>query len=860
MPPADSISPVSFVDELNQSYLDYAMSVIVGRALPDVRDGLKPVHRRVLFAMNELRNFHNRPYVKSARVVGEVIGKYHPHGDTAAYDTIVRMAQDFSMRLTLVDGQGNFGSVDGDAPAAQRYTEVRMTRFASTLLEDLDKDAVEFTPNYDDTLQIPKVLPARAPNLLINGSAGIAVGMATNIPPHNPSEVIAACLVLLDNPKAQVNELMEHIQGPDFPTGAIINGRAGILQAYSTGRGSIRIRSKADIETDDSGRETIVVSEIPYQVNKAAMIGKIAGLVKEKKITGIAEIRDESNKDGLRVVIEIKRNESAEIVLNNLYTQTQLEKSYGINMVALVEDRPRQLNLKAMLECFLSHRKRVVIRRTQYLLASAKARGHLLEGQLVALSNIDRVVELIKQSQDTAIARAALMEVGWQSDGIEQLLERIGQNLCRPDDLPAQYGYREGLYYLSERQAQSILELRLQRLTGLEQDKVMAEYDEVTEAIATYQAILSDAKKMTQVIREELSAVAESYASPRLTSIIESQRDITHEDLIDPEDRLVTVSRKGYAKAMPIDDYDAIGRGGRGRSVAVIQDDDFIVQMLVANTHDTTLWFSNIGKVHWLKVYRIPVQSRQARGRPLVNFLQLEEGEEITTFLPMADEPEEDRFIFMATASGRVKKTSLAKFARQRGSGLIALRLEEGNTLIDVAITDGTRDILLISSAGKAVRFHESEVREMGRTAAGVRGMRLGEGERVVGMIVVNPEQQILLASENGYGKRLSPDSLGVKHRNGKGMIVMRTNERNGAVVAAVQLEESDQMVLVSDRGQMLRTSVAEVSLQGRRTQGVKLMNLLEGESLVTLQPLIDQEKAVEELDAGNGKSDSPIV
>ena len=858
MQKSDRIRSVKIEDELNRSYLDYAMSVIVGRALPDVRDGLKPVHRRALFAMNELRNTYNRPYIKSARVVGEVIGKYHPHGDTAVYDTIVRMAQEFSMRVPLVDGQGNFGSVDGDQPAAQRYTEVKMTRFAAALLEDLDKDTVGFVPNYDDTLEMPEVLPSRAPNLLINGSAGIAVGMATNIPPHNPSEVIAACLALLERPELSVDDLMEHIQGPDFPTGASINGRAGILIGYRTGRSSILIRSKAEIIADDKGKETIIVHEIPYQVNKAEMIAKIAVLVKEKKLVGITEIRDESNKDGIRIVIEVRRSDSAEIILNNLYSKTQLQKSYGINMLALVKGRPQQLNLKEVLACFLQHRREVVIRRTRYLLRQARARGHVLEGQLVALTNIDQIVKLIKNSPDTQEARAQLMVVGWRSSSINALLARTDPNICRPDGLLQQFGYRDGVYYLSEQQAQSILELRLHRLTGLEQDKILSEYNELVETIAAYQLILSDSNRTTEVIRDELLEVAENYAEGRRTDIMESQQDIDYEDLIDPEDRVVMVSRKGYTKARPIDDYETIGRGGRGRSLAVIHDDDFVQQTLVANTHDTILCFSNAGKVYWLKVYQIPIQGRQSRGRPLVNLLKLDEGEQITAFLPLGKH-DENKFIFMSTAFGTVKKTPLEQFMRQRSSGLIALNLDEGNTLVNAAITGGDKDILMISSAGKAVRFHESDVRAVGRTARGVRGMNIAKGDRIISMIVIDPEQELLIASEKGYGKRLAWSEFRTKGRGTKGTIVMRTNARNGALMAAVQvaLKQDQEVALMSDQGRLLRTTVARITQQSRLTQGVRLMKLPAGEKLVSVHTISNQElnekdvNAVEDADIG---------
>lgn len=842
MQESGSVQPINIEDELSRSYLDYAMSVIVGRALPDVRDGLKPVHRRTLFAMNELNNFFNRSYIKSARVVGEVIGKYHPHGDSAVYDTIVRMAQDFAMRVPLVDGQGNFGSVDGDPPAAQRYTEVRMTKFAGAMLEDLDKETVSFVANYDDTLQMPEVLPAGAPNLLINGSAGIAVGMATNIPPHNAVEVVAACLALLDDPDLSVDDLMEHIQGPDFPTGAIINGRAGIVHAYRTGRGSILVRSRAEIVTDKRGREAIVIREIPYQVNKAEMIEKIAGLVKEKKLEGISEIRDESDREGLRVVIEVRRADSAEVVLNNLYAKSQLQKSYGMNLLALVGGRPQRLNLKQILEYFLLHRKEVVTRRTRYLLRQAQARGHVLEGQVVALSNIDQVVDLIKKSVDSPAAKAALMARAWVSENITALLDRVDQTACRPEGLPARFGYRDGAYYLSEQQAQSILELRLNRLTGLEQDKLLSEYNGIIEAITDYREILSDAGRMVKVMREELQEVSDTYADERRTEIIESQLDFDDEDLIDSEDRVVMISHKGYAKASPLADYQTIGRGGRGRSISAVQEEDFIEHLLIANTHDTILCFSNIGKVYWLKVYQIRLQGRTARGRPLVNLLKLAPEEQITAFLRV-DEYRPGFFIFMATANGTVKKTPLQAFARKRSSGLIALTLKEDNALVDAVITDGSCDILLVSSAGKAVRFKESDIRVTGRSAQGVRGMRMASGAHLVSMIIPNSDKEMLIASENGYGKRMSFDEFTAKGRGGQGVIAMRTNQRNGTLVSAVPVSEEEEIALISEQGRLLRTPVSRITRQSRRTQGVRLIKLRQADKLVGAKQVPEQEE-----------------
>lgn len=842
----DQIQSVKIEAELSKSYLDYAMSVIVGRALPDVRDGLKPVHRRVLFAMSELNNTYSRPYVKSARIVGEVIGKYHPHGDSAVYDTIVRMAQVFSMRELLVDGQGNFGSVDGDAPAAQRYTEARMTRYAGTMLGDLDKDTVPFVANYDDTLKMPEVLPNRAPNLLVNGSSGIAVGMATNIPPHNTKEVIAACLMLLNNPDASIKELMEHIQGPDFPTGATINGRAGIIAAYHTGKGSILIRSKTEIIAEDRGKESIIVSELPYQVNKAEMIGKIAVLVKAKKLEGISEIRDESDKDGLRVVIEIKRTDSAEVVLNNLYAKSDLERSYGINLVALVDQRPQQLNLSAILGYFLAHRREVVTRRTLFLLRQEKARGHLLEGQAVALANIDKVVEMIRASRDADAAKAALSAEGWPPGPMARMLSRVessgAADLCRPEGLDLAFGFRDGRYYLSEQQTAAILAMRLQRLTSLEQDKLMTEYEHALAAIREYQLILEDADRMTALIREELEAIAEAYDDERRTEIMDSQQDIVYEDLIDPEDRVVTLSYQGYAKARPISDYQAINRGGRGSRLAVRQAEDYVVRMFVANTHDTVLCFSNIGKVYWLKVYQIPLQGRGARGRPLINLLSLDEGEHITTFLPVTEYPK-DHYVFMATTKGRVKKTELKFFARQRRSGLIAVRLKEGDTLVNATITDGSRDIALFSTSGKMTRFKESEVRTTGRATAGVLGMRLAGEHRIVSMVVPKAGQDLLIVSENGYGKRTAWGQFPVKHRATKGLIAMSTSERNGRVVAAVPAASEEHIALLSEQGRLVRTSVDKISQFGRTAQGVRLIRLNEGERLVTMARVLDDEE-----------------
>ncbi len=841
-PGGRDILPVNIEDELRQSYLDYAMSVIVGRALPDVRDGLKPVHRRVLFTMNELNNTYNRPYMKSARVVGDVMGKYHPHGDSAIYDTLVRMAQDFAMRYLLVDGQGNFGSIDGDRAAAMRYTEARMSRMASELLADLDKETVEFIPNYDDTLFMPAVLPTRLPNLLVNGSSGIAVGMATNIPPHNLSEVIDGCLALLDDPELSVDGLMEYIQGPDFPTAGIINGRAGIVQAYRTGRGRIYVRARAEvIANEKTGKDTIIITEIPYQLNKARLIEKIAELVKDKKIEGITELRDESDKDGLRIVIELRRGESGDVVLNNLYAQTQLQSVFGINCVALVDDQPRVLNLKQMLEAFVQHRRDVITRRTIYLLGRARQRGHILEGQAVALANIDAVIELIKASPASAEAREALMSRGWAGEGVQELLSRAGSDACRPDDLPDEFGFREGLYYLSEAQAQAILELRLNRLTALEQDKLIEDYQGILDEIADLQDILSSEERLVTVLREELGEVREAYGDERRTEILSTQEDLTVEDLISEEDLVVTISHQGYAKTQPLDSYQAQRRGGRGRAATAVKDEDFVEHLLIANSHDTVLCFSNQGKVYWLKVYQIPQASRGAKGRPLVNMLPLEPEERITTILPIK-EYDADHFIFMATANGTVKKTPLEQFSRPRNSGLIALELEEGNTLIGAALTDGASDVLLTASSGKAVRFKESDVRAMGRTARGVRGIKLTGDHRVISLIIPREDGYILTACENGFGKRTEVTQFPVKGRGTQGVIAIQVSDRNGAVVGAVQVFSGEELMLISNMGTLVRTGVDEVSSQGRNTQGVRLINLRGDEKLVGVERIEEQE------------------
>ena len=842
---AREVLPVNIEDELKQSYMDYAMSVIVGRALPDVRDGLKPVHRRVLFAMNELNNDWNKAYKKSARIVGDVIGKYHPHGDSAVYDTIVRMAQDFSLRYTLVDGQGNFGSIDGDSAAAMRYTEIRMRKLAHALLADLDKETVDFVDNYDGSEQIPVVLPTRAPNLLINGSSGIAVGMATNIPPHNLREVVAGCLAFIDNPEIDVDGLMEYIPGPDFPTGAIINGRAGIVQAYRTGRGRIYVRARAEVITDESrGKDTIIIHEIPYQLNKARLIERIAELVKEKKLEGITELRDESDKDGLRVVIELRRGEMGDVVLNNLYAQTQLQSVVGINMVALVDGQPRTLNLLEMIEAFVRHRREVVTRRTVYLLRKARERGHVLEGLAIALVNIDEIIELIKTSPTPADAKSGLVAKSWHSGEVTGMLERAGEDACRPDDLPVEFGLHGDQYFLSPAQAQAILELRLHRLTGLEHEKLLQEYSDKLVEIAGYLEILQDPDRLRQVIRDELKDLVEEFGDDRLTEITDSTHDLSVEDLITEEDRVVTISHGGYAKTQSLSDYQAQRRGGTGRSATAVKDEDFVEHLLIASTHATILCFSDLGKVYWLKVFHIPLASRNARGRPMVNLLPLDEGERITSILPV-EGYEEGHFIFMATARGIVKKTDMQQFARQRSVGLRALELEADDWLVGTAVTDGSCDVMLLSSEGKAVRFQEQAVRAMGRTARGVRGIKLGDEHRLISLIVPQADSTILTVSEKGYGKRTDTAEFPCKGRGTKGVIAMATNAKNGPLVGAVQVSASDEIMLISDQGTAVRTRVEEISTLGRNTQGVRVIKTRDDEKLVRLSRIVEDDGAV---------------
>jgi DNA gyrase subunit A len=852
---AKEVLPVNLEDEMRQSYLDYAMSVIVGRALPDVRDGLKPVHRRVLYAMSELGNDWNKAYKKSARIVGDVIGKYHPHGDTAVYDTIVRMAQPFSMRYMLIDGQGNFGSVDGDSPAAMRYTEVRMARIAQTMLDDLDKETVDFVANYDETEREPAVLPARIPNLLINGSAGIAVGMATNVPPHNLNEVINACIAVIDDPSIDLDRLMIHLPGPDFPTAGLINGASGIREAYQTGRGRIYMRARSEIETDESnGKQTIIVNELPYQVNKARLIEKIAELVKDKRIEGITELRDESDKDGMRIVIELRRGEVAEVVLNNLYQQTAMQSVFGINMVALVDGRPRLLNLKQLLEFFIRHRREVVTRRTLYELRKARDRAHVLEGLAVALANIDEVIQLIKQAASPAEAKKGLLERYWQSGTVESMLERSGAASTRPEDLADEFGLTEQGYRLTEVQAQAILDLRLHRLTGLEQDKIIKEYEELLDKIADLLDILGSPDRLMQVIRDELLEIREQYGDERRTEIIENRLDLTLEDLITEEDVVVTLSHAGYAKAQPISTYQAQRRGGKGKIATATKDEDFVDKLFIASTHDTILCFSNLGKVYWLKVYELPQAGRNARGKPIVNLLPLDEEEQINAILPVR-EYEADRYVFMATSSGTVKKTSLEAFSRPRANGIIAVDLREGDKLVGVAVTDGEQDILLFSSNGKAVRFSESKVRAMGRTACGVRGVRLEKNHRVVSLIVAD-EGDVLTVTENGYGKRTPIEEYPLHGRGGQGVISIQTSERNGSVVGAVQVVEEDEVMMISDGGTLVRNRVSEISQMGRNTQGVIMIRLNSDERLIGVERIENLDAEVE----GDEEADQTVT
>ncbi|KUI99398.1 DNA topoisomerase (ATP-hydrolyzing) subunit A [Vibrio sp. MEBiC08052] len=856
---AKEITPVSIEDELRGSYLDYAMSVIVGRALPDARDGLKPVHRRVLYAMSVLGNDWNKPYKKSARVVGDVIGKYHPHGDSAVYDTIVRMAQPFSLRYMLVDGQGNFGSIDGDSAAAMRYTEVRMAKIAHELLADLDKETVDYVSNYDDTEQIPAVLPTKVPNLLINGSSGIAVGMATNIPPHNLGEVIDGCLAFIDNEDITIDELIEYIPGPDFPTAAMISGRKGIIDAYKTGRGKIYLRSKADIETDDkNGRETIVVTEIPYQVNKARLIEKIAELVKDKKVEGISALRDESDKDGMRIVIECKRDAVGEVVLNNLYSQTQLQTTFGINMVALDNGQPKLFNLKELLKCFVDHRREVVTRRTIFELRKARDRAHILEGLALALANIDDIIELIRRAPTPAEAKAGLLARGWSLGNVAAMLERAGVDTARPDWLEPQYGIHDGLYFLTEQQAQAILELRLHRLTGLEHEKILDEYKALLDEIAELMLILSSTERLMEVIREELEAVRSGFGDQRLTEITAASHDIDLEELIAREDVVVTLSHERYVKYQSLSDYESQRRGGKGKSATKMKDEDYIERLLVANTHDNILCFSTRGKTYRLKVYQLPHATRTARGKPINNILPLEENERITAILRVA-EYAEDKFIFMATGDGTVKKTPLDQFANVRSNGLIAVNLRDDDSLIGVDITDGNSEIMLFSKAGKVVRFNEQHVRAMGRTASGVRGMKLAENDQVVSLIVPSEQGDILTVTENGYGKRTDLNEYPTKSRATQGVVSIKVSERNGCVVGAVQVDSGDEFMMITNAGTLVRTRVGEVSQVGRNTQGVTLIRTSEDEKVVGLQRIEEVEDVDIDIESESVLTDDAI-
>ncbi len=837
--------PVSLEEEMRKSYLDYAMSVIIGRALPDVRDGLKPVHRRVLFAMHELSNDWNRAYKKSARIVGDVIGKYHPHGDTAVYDTIVRMAQPFSLRYTLVDGQGNFGSVDGDNAAAMRYTEIRMARIAHELLADLDKETVDFGPNYDGSEHEPLVFPSRFPNLLVNGSSGIAVGMATNIPPHNLNEVVDACLALLANPELSVDELIEYVPAPDFPTAGFIYGLAGVKEGYRTGRGRVIMRGRTHFEDIGKEREAIIIDELPYQVNKANLLIKIGELVREKRLEGISEIRDESDKSGMRAVIELKRGENADVILNKLYKETQLQDSFGINMVAIIDGQPKLLNLKQIIDAFLRHRREVVTRRTIFELRKARERGHVLEGLAVALSNVDEIIALIKAAPSPADAKRSLMERSWRSSLVEDLLSRVS-DASRPDGLLPEFGLTgEGAsrgYHMSDAQAQAILELRLQRLTGLEQDKIVGEYREVMDKITDLLDILAKPVRVTQIIADELAAVKAQFGDKRRSEIISHTHDMSMEDLIAPEDVVVTLSHSGYMKAQALDEYRAQKRGGRGKQATATKDDDFIDNLFIANTHNSILCFSNMGRVYWLKVYELPQGSRASRGRPIVNLLQLEAGEKINAILPVV-EFSEDKYIFFATAQGTVKKTPLVDFSRPMKRGIIAINLDEGDFLVGVAITDGRHDVMLFSDGGKAVRFDEEDVRATGRASRGVRGMKLAKDNQVISLLVAEDEEQsVLTATENGYGKR-SPIVEYTRHGRGtQGMIAIQTSERNGKVVAATLVKPEDQIMLIGSSGVLIRTRVSEIREMGRTTQGVTLMNVEKGDKLVSLSRIADPE------------------
>jgi DNA gyrase subunit A len=837
---AKEIVPVNIETELKNSYLDYAMSVIVGRALPDARDGLKPVHRRCLYAMHVLGNEWNKAHKKSARVVGDVIGKYHPHGDTAAYETIVRMAQWWSLRYPLVDGQGNFGSMDGDGAAAQRYTEVRMAKITQELLADLEKETVDFVENYDGSETMPEVFPSRIPNLLINGSSGIAVGMATNMPPHNLNETLLATLAFIKDPEISVADLAEIMPGPDFPTGGIINGRAGIVTAYETGRGRVKIRAKTHFEDEDIDKPKIIITEMPYQVNKARLIEKIADLTRDKKIEGVRDIRDESDKDGIRVVIELKQGHIPDVLLNNLFAQTQMQTVFGINNVALVEGEPKILNLKTMLSVFFNHRKEVVSRRTFFELRKAKERGHILEGLTIALSNIDAMIELIKKSKDGAEAKAKLLGKKWKPGRVVDMLKKAGPDACRPEGADSSIGLSGKSYQLSETQAQAILDMRLQRLTGLEQDRLIKEYEEIVEHIAYLIGILTHSEKLIEVVTDELKEIQEKYIDERRTEIQESMADLSVEDLIAPEDRVVTISHEGYAKTQPLEEYRAQRRGGTGKTAASVKDEDFVEQMLIANTHTTLLCFSNLGQVYWLKVYQIPSVGRSAKGRPLVNLIQLSEGERITSMVPIEDY-DESKFILMATHNGTVKKTSLTEFSNQRKGGKRAITLSEGDQLVGTVVTNGSEFVMLVSNTGKAAHFSETEVRSMGRTARGVRGINLDKGQSVISLIIPDEEASIFTVTENGFGKRSSSADFRKTRRGAKGVIAMQTSDRNGLLIGAAQVTNEDEVMLISDKGMLVRTKVSEVNVIGRNTQGVTVIRLKEKEKLISIAPISEE-------------------
>ena len=839
---AKEIINVNIQDELKQSYLSYALSVIHGRALPDIRDGLKPVHRRILFAMHDLKNTYNKPYKKSARVVGDVIGKYHPHGDSAVYEAMVRMAQDFSMRYMVVEGQGNFGSIDGDRPAAMRYTEVRMAKITDHMLGDLEKDTVSFSPNYDGSEFIPDVLPTKVPYLLINGSSGIAVGMATNIPPHNLTEVINGCLKLVDNPDSSIDELINEISGPDFPTGGTIDGRAGIYEAYKTGRGIIHIRSNTSIEEDKNGKQSLIVNEIPYMVNKAKMLEKIAELVKEKKIEGITEIRDESDKDGLRVVIEVRKGDSVEVLENNLFAQTQLEQSFGINLTVLVEGQPKEVNLKEILEAFIKHRKDIITKRTIFDLKKAKERGHIVEGLMVAIANIDEVITIIKKSKDPKVAAEALIKKQWKAGPVEAILKKVGKDACKPLDIKAEYGLNGKKYKLSPEQAKAILELRLGRLTGLEQDNLNSEFSDIIEKILEFQKILDDKATLEALLVDELNEIKNNFGDERRTLINDTRRGITNEDLIPEETRVLTISRSGYAKTQPLDEYREQRRGGQGKAAAAVKEEDLIQNLYVLSSHTQILCFTTKGKVFWLKVYEIPVASRTSKGRPLVNMLNLDDDESVSDILPVG-EFSEDEFVFMATRNGTTKKTNLSLFSKKYKSGIKAINLDDDDRLIGTAITTGNQEILLASSAGKLIRFAEDQVRHMGRTARGVRGMKLKKDEKIISLMIADDTKTVLCVSENGYGKKTNLDDFPAHNRGGQGVISMKTSERNGLMVSSALVDDDAGIMLISDKGTMIRTSVSQIPTLSRNTQGVKVITPKDGEKLIECVTIPDEDE-----------------